>query len=120
MPAMWIGAAIALQSWPRRPLGKVSVVMIAWAAISMASSRRSATRAGITAVIRSYGSGSPITPVEDENTRLAGRPSASATPPVTAATASSPDLAGKGVGVARVHDDRRTRARRAPSVASLA
>ena len=33
-----------------------------------------------------------MTPVEDENTRVKGRPSAFATPPVTASTASAPSL----------------------------
>ena len=40
--------------------------------------------------MRSCGSGSPITPVEDENTRLAGMFSALATAPVTASTDSCP------------------------------
>ena len=91
MPAMWISppspwmVAVA-------PLGKVSVVIMARAAISMAPSRRVAERAGIFAMILSCGRGSPMTPVEEENTREAGRPSSVATAEVIAATEASPTL----------------------------
>src|SRR6056297_236711 len=74
------------------PLGKVSVVMIARAAASTPPGDRSAFNSPIFAVIRSWGSGSPMTPVEDEKTRASGRPSASATADVTLRTASIPAL----------------------------
>src|SRR6056297_2190893 len=72
------------------PLGKVSVVMIACAAVLMACGDSADLRSSRQAVIRSCGSGSPITPVEEEKTRTAGRPSVLATAPVTALTDSAP------------------------------
>ena len=74
------------------PFGKVSVVMMACAAPSMAASVSAAARSGTLAVMRSCGRGSPMTPVEEEKTRLAGMPSAVATEPVTSATDLSPVL----------------------------
>ena len=89
MPAMRIGPPSPAIS-ALAPFGKVSVVMIARAAISMASSLRASVSAPIFTVMRSSGSGSPITPVEEENTRAAGIPSAAATAPVTRSTAACP------------------------------
>ena len=72
------------------PLGKVSVVMIACAASAIFSACKPATKAGNWAVIRPWGNGSPITPVEDENTRSSGTESSAATAQMMASTASSP------------------------------
>src|SRR5258706_9031066 len=57
-----------------RALGTVSVVMIASAARAQLSSRRSATQAGRPATMRSTGSGSMITPVEDGRTWRVSHP----------------------------------------------
>lgn len=70
------------------PFGKVSVVMIACAASATPPAFNWSVSWPITALMRSAGSGSPITPVEDENTRSRGIDSAEATPPVTLSTAS--------------------------------
>src|SRR6266571_6832077 len=57
-----------------RALGTVSVVMIASAARAQLSSRRSAMQAGRPATIRSTGSGSMITPVENGRTWRGSHP----------------------------------------------
>ena len=64
--------------------------MIARAAEAMPPSSSPPARSSRMAVMRSCGSGSPITPVEEENTRRAGTPSARATAPVTASTERCP------------------------------
>src|SRR6267142_5977712 len=55
-------------------LGTVSVVMIAWAARPQLSSPRSATHAGSPVRMRSRGSGSMITPVENGSTSRGSQP----------------------------------------------
>ena len=72
------------------PLGKVSVVMIALAAPAMPVASSAFTSSSTLAVMRSCGSGSPITPVEEEKTRASGRPVAAATAEVTARVDSMP------------------------------
>src|SRR6267142_3140817 len=59
-------------------LGTVSVVMIAWAARPQLSSPRSATHAGSPVRMRSRGSGSMITPVENGSTSRGSQPSSRA------------------------------------------
>ena len=71
-------------------LGNVSVVMMARAAASHASSPRLACSAGSAAVSRSTGSVSPITPVEATNTCRAGQPSSLPAASAVAAQASRP------------------------------
>ena len=74
------------------PLGKVSVVMIARAASSPASSCRFAFSSSSLAAIFSWGRGSPITPVEAIQTPDFGAPVALATAAASASTASTPFL----------------------------
>ena len=64
--------------------------MIACAASAILSACKLVTKVGNWAVIRSWGNGSPITPVEDENTRSSGIESSDATALVIALTASPP------------------------------
>jgi hypothetical protein len=61
------------------PFGTVSVVMIALAASSHASSRNAACAAGSAATMRSTGSGSMITPVENGSTSSGAQPNSDAT-----------------------------------------
>ena len=98
----------------RPPCARVSVVMIASAA--RGSARRPtgpATRAGMPAASASIGSGMPMSPVEHTSTSSAvarrARPRRRRTSPRRRRT---PGLAGGGVGVAAVEDDRRGLARR--------
>ena len=70
--------------------GTVSVVMIASAAAAQLSARRSATAAGSPAMMRSAGSGSMITPVENGSTFCAAQPSERATASHTAAARARP------------------------------
>ncbi len=72
------------------PFGKVSVVMIARAAPAMPPGASDAARSASFAVMRSCGSGSPITPVEAVKTRASGTPAARATASVMARTAATP------------------------------
>ena len=81
-PSPWISA--------EAPLGKVSVVMIARAAAAIPSSSSAPARSPTIPAMRAAGSGSPMTPVELENTRFTGTPSAWATAPVTVSTAFCP------------------------------
>ena len=74
------------------PLAKVSVVMMARAAAAMAPLSSVSASSASLAVIRSCGRGSPITPVEDENTRVSGSPKTSATAAVTARVETTPFL----------------------------
>ncbi len=72
------------------PLAKVSVVIIACAASSMPSTDRPADSSATFAVIRSCGSRSPMTPVDEVKTRSADKPVSAATASQIAATEFSP------------------------------
>src|SRR5713226_1936878 len=75
-----------------RALGTVSVVMIVSAARAQLSSRRSATHAGRPATMRSSGSGSMITPVENGSTCRESQPSSRAASPQLAFARASPSF----------------------------
>src|SRR6266581_233319 len=75
-----------------RALGTVSVVMIVSAARAQLSSHRSATHAGRPATMRSSGSGSMITPVENGSTCRESQPSSRAASPQLAFARASPSF----------------------------
>src|SRR6266571_4686155 len=85
-----------------RALGTVSVVMIVSAARAQLSSHRSATHAGRPATMRSSGSGSMITPVENGSTCRESQPRRFA---AARLCASEPLFPGAGVGVSGVDDE---------------
>ena len=73
-----------------RPLGTVSVVMMARAARGQPSSVSAVSAAGSAATMRSTGSGAPITPVEKGSTASAHTPPASARAAQVRSASSSP------------------------------
>ena len=91
-------------------LGTVSVVMIACAARRTSCPRgQSARHAGRPATMRSTGSGSMITPVENGSTCADAQPSSCAQLGAGLARRGKPFLAGAGVGVAGVDHQRADR-----------
>ena len=74
------------------PLGKVSVVQIAWAAAFQALGSTPATRLGNAAVSLAMGKRSPMTPVADTMTSVVRQPSNSAVFFAVAATSRAPAL----------------------------
>ncbi len=71
-------------------LGKVSVVMMPRAASAQASSRRWANRPGSAAVMRSWGSFSPMVPVLASSTSAGAHPASAAAVRAVASVASHP------------------------------
>ena len=89
MPAIFTGLP-SMETVSVDPLGKVSVVMMARAAPSMPAGSSAAFSSPSLATMRSCGSGSPITPVEEVKTRAASMPVACATAAQISATERSP------------------------------
>ena len=98
MPLMVTGtpsiAAVRVTSF-----AKVSVVMIAAAAAAQASDSRSAASCGSAAVMRSSGSGSPMTPVEATNTSVGLQPSRPAAAFTVRSTLAVPTLPVKALAL---------------------
>ena len=86
--------------------GKVSVVMIALAASCQLPGAALAASSSITPPNLLASSGSPITPVEARKTSDGLQPTASAASLAVSAVASRPDLAGEGIGIAGIDDQR--------------
>ncbi len=91
--------------WTREVLGKVSVVIMAWAASVRPWGWRRDTREGMACSMRSRGNGWPMTPVEAGRSRDSGMANRSGGGLGGGRSRGQTGFAGAGIGIAAIHQD---------------